>query len=266
MLLLTIVVVAVVAYLCSTAVSYYVDFLWFGALGYASVFWTRFDLRVAVFCAFAIVTFIVLYGAYWALRPEHLDELPGVTVLVNRQPMSLPIGPLVNLGALVISIAIAAQAGATLSGSWTTLVLWRYAPHTATIDPIFGRPLGFYLFQLPAWELVTGWLTLLAAVVCAIAAVFVGITAGARALTRQRIVANPTRALRGLAIAVAALLLTIAAQVYFGRFDRLFADHTIFSGVDYTQAHITLAGLLVVCGALVVGAAIALAAAVRTPR
>ena len=266
MLLLTIVVVAVAAYLFSTTVSYYVDSLWFGALGYASVFWTRLALRVAVFCTFAIVTFIVLYGAYWALRPEQLGELPHATILVNRQSVDLPIGPLVNLGALVVCLAIAAQTGATLSGSWTTLVLWRYAPHTAALDPIFGRPFGFYLFQLPAWELLTGWLTMLAAIICAVASMFVGITAGARALTRQRIIANPTRPLRGLAIAVAALLLTIAAQVYFGRFDRVFSDHTIFSGVDYTQAHIMLPGLLVVCGALLVGAAIALTAAMRAPR
>jgi hypothetical protein len=264
--MLTIVVVAIVAYLCSTTVSYYVDSLWFRALGYGSVFWTRIDLRVAVFCAFAVVTFFVLYGAYWALRPERLGELPGATILVNRQPVELPIGPLMNLGALLVFLAISAQAAATLSGSWTTLVLWRYAPHTATLDPIFGRPLGFYLFQLPAWELLTGWLTMLAAIVCAVAAVFVGITTGARALTRQRTTANVTRPWRGLAIAVAALLLTIAAQVYFARFERLFGDHTSFSGVDYTQAHITLAGLLVVCGALVVGAAIALIAAVRTLR
>jgi hypothetical protein len=266
LLVLTIVVVAVVAYLSSATLSYYVDSLWFGALGYASVFWTRFALRCAVFCSFAVGTFIVLYGAYWALRPKNFGDLPGATILVNRQPVELPIGPLVNLGALVVFLAIAAQAGATLSQSWMTLVLWRYAPHTTALDPIFGRSLGFYLFQLPAWELLTGWLTMLAALVCALAAVFVGITAGSRALTRQRIAASPTRPLRGLAIAVAALLLALAAQVYFGRFERLFDDHTIFSGVDYTQAHITLAGLLVVCGALLVGAAISLTAAVRTPR
>jgi hypothetical protein len=265
-LILTIVVVAVVAYLCSTTVSYYVDSLWFGALGYASVFWTRLGLQVAVFCASSVVTFIVLYGAYSALRPERLDELLAARVLVNRQPVDLPIGSLVRLGAIIVSLAIAAEAGATLSESWTTLLLWWYAPHTATLDPIFGRPLGFYLFQLPAWDLLTEWLTTLAAVVCVVAAVFVSLTAAARGLTRQRIVANPERPWRGLAIGVAALLLAVAARVYLGRFDRLFDDHTIFSGVDYTQAHITLAGLLVVCGALLVGAAIALTAAVRMPR
>ncbi len=265
-LILTIAVVAVLAYMCSTAVSYYVGYLWFGALGYVSVFWTRLDLEVAVFCAFAAVTFIALYGAYWALRPERLEQLLGATILINRQRMDLPIGPLVNLVALVVSLVIALEASASLSEQWTTLVLWWYAPHTAMLDPIFGRPLGFYLFQLPAWQLVTGWLLMLAGIVCALAAVFVGLSSGARALNLQRIAVNQIRPRRGLAIAVAALLLVVAARVYLGRFDRLFDDHAIFSGVNYTQAHITLAGLLWVCGALLVGAGIAATAAVRAPR
>jgi uncharacterized protein len=265
-LILTVGAVAVLAYLCSTTVSYFVDSLWFGALGYLSVFWTGLDLKVAVFCAFAVITFAVLYGAYWALRPQRLDELLGATILVNRQRVDLPIGPLVNLAALGVSLVIAAEVGASLADSWTTLVLWWYAPPTAAVDPIFAMPLGFYLFELPAWQLLTGWLLMLAAIVCALAAVFVVLTSGARALTLQRVVTNSTRPLRGLAIAVAVLLVVLAARVYIGRFDRLFDDHDIFSGVDYTQAHVTLAGLLVVCAALLAGAVTAVLAAVGTPR
>ena len=39
----------------------------------------------------------------------------------------------------------------------------------------------------------------------------------------------------------------LAARVYLGRFERLFEDHTIFAGVTYTDAHVTLTGMLVVC-------------------
>ena len=46
-------------------------------------------------------------------------------------------------------------------------------------------------------------------------------------------------------------------RVYLGRFERLLEDHTIFAGVTYTDAHVTLTGLLVVCAALVLGAVIA---------
>ena len=45
-------------------------------------------------------------------------------------------------------------------------------------------------------------------------------------------------------------------RVYIGRFERLLDDHTIFAGVTYTDAHVMISGLLVVCAALVLGAVI----------
>ncbi len=266
-LIVAVVVLALVAYGASTTISYYVDSLWFASLGYASVFWTRLDLQVEIFCAFAIATFVALYGAFLALRPARLDELIGATILVNRQRVSLPIGPLLNLGALAVSLVIAAEVGASMTGSWPTLAIWWDAPHGATaLDPIFGKPLGFYLFTLPAWQLITGWLTMLAAIVCAVAAAFVGLTSGARALIWRRFAGSPTRPWRGLAIALAALLLAIAVRVYLGRFERLYEDNTVFWGVTYTDAHITLGGLLLVSAALVAGAAVAVFSAIRAPR
>ena len=45
-----------------TALSYYVDALWFNSLGYAAVFWTTLNVQAVIFSAFAIATFLVLYG------------------------------------------------------------------------------------------------------------------------------------------------------------------------------------------------------------
>ncbi len=268
LLIAAVVVVVAVAYGASSTISYYVDALWFASLGYASVFWTRIDLQVGIFCAFALATFAALYGAFLALRPARLDELLGATILINRQRVSLPIGRLVHLAALIVCLAIAAEVGASMTASWPTLALWWYAPRgaAAALDPIFHRPLGFYLFALPAWQVVTGWLTMLAAIACAVAAAFVGLTSGARALVWRRFAANPTGPWRGLSVALAALLLAIAARVYLDRFGRLFQDDTIFSGVTYTDDHIALGGLLVICAALVAGAVVAVFCAIRSPR
>ena len=71
---------------------------------------------------------------------------------------------------------------------------------------------------------------------------------------------------RGLSLAFACALLLLAFRVYIGRFERLLEDHTIFAGVTYTDAHVTLTGMLIVAGALVVGALIALVNAVSAPR
>jgi uncharacterized protein len=248
-----------------TALSYYVDALWFGSLGYADVFWTSLNLQAAVFTGFALVTFLVFYGSFLALKPARLGELAGLPILINGQPIKLPVEPVLKLVALVVSVVIALATGAGMMSEWTTLALYWHAPAaTGAVDPILGRPLTFYLFTLPAWELVSGWLMTLAIVVGAVAAFFIAITSGTRLIGGRRDMG--VGAWRGLSVAFAFGLLMLAVRVYLGRFDRLLDDHTIFSGVTYTDANVTLTGMLVVAVALVVGAAMALVNAVSAPR
>src|SRR5258705_9650556 len=133
------------------------------------------------------------------------------------------------------------------------------------MDPIFSKPLDFFLFSLPAWQLIAGWLLTLSLITCALAVFFILITGGSRVLT-GRLSRSVTLPWRGLSIAFAFLLLIIAMRVFLGRFERLLDDHTIFGGVTYTDAHVTLTGMIIVCVALVLGAIIAAVNAVRVPR
>src|SRR6266446_1405771 len=152
-----------------TALSYYVDVLWFGSLGYGDVFWKTLSLQWGFFTAFAAATFLILYGSFLALKRAHLPDLPsGQTIIVGGQPLRLPVEPVLRLIALVISLAIAIATGASMIAEWPTLALFWYAPHaTGSIaDPIFGRPLNFFLFTLPAWQLINNWLLTLAIAIC----------------------------------------------------------------------------------------------------
>jgi uncharacterized membrane protein (UPF0182 family) len=252
-----------------TLVSYYVDALWFDSLGYAAVFWTRVNLQAAIFAGFAIPTFLAIYGAFRALKPARLDELIGGRILVNRQWVQLPIEPVLKLVALGLSLVIALANGAGMMASWTTFALyWHAPPEPSALDPIFARPLGFYLFTLPAWQLLAGWLLTLAVIVCLIAGLLFLAIARSRGVIERGFGAAQARLARGLSIAVAALLLMLALRTWLGRFERLFEDNAIFSGVSYTDAHVTLGGALIVCAALIVGAAIAAYGAIsaRGPR
>src|SRR5437870_8287052 len=125
--------------------------------------------------------------------------------------------------------------------------------------------LTFFLFTLPAGQPVAGWLVTLAGISCVLAVFFMLVTGGARAFAGRRssYVRLPWH---GLSITFAVLLLVLAMRVYLGRFERLFDDHTIFGGVTYTDAHVTLTGMLVVCAALILGAVIAAVNAVWAPR
>src|SRR5271165_3718322 len=266
--LLVLVVLAITFFGGRAVLSYYVDVLWFRSLGYEGIFWKTLNVQWEIFAAFAAATFLILYGSFVALKRAHLPDLPdGQTILIGGQPVKLPVEPVLRLIALGLSLAIAAASGAAMIGEWPTLALFWYAPHStgAVLDPIFGKPLNFFLFALPAWELVAGWLLTLAVILCALAGFFILIAGGARVLA-GRLSRHVTLPWRGFSITFAFLLLVLAMRAYIGRFELLLEDHTIFGGVTYTDAHITLTGMLVVCAALVLGAAIAAVNAVRPPR
>ena len=267
-LLLILVVLAVIFFGGRTALSYYVDLLWFGSLGYGDVFWKTLTLQSETFTAFAAATFLILYGSFLALKRAHLPDLPsGQTIFIGGQPLKLPVEPVLRLIGLGASIVVAAATGASMMLEWPTFALFWYAPRTVggVVDPIFGKPLNFFLLSLPAWQLIADWLLTLALIACVLAVFFILISGGTRVLAGRRTSYVPLP-WRGFSITLTFLLLILAILEYLGRFHRLLEDHTIFGGVTYTDAHITLTGMLVVCAALILGALIAAANAVAMRR
>src|SRR5947208_15221704 len=79
-----------------TALSYYVDALWFESLGVGDVFWRTLNIQAAIFSGFTIITFLVLYGAFTALKPARLGELAGLPILIHGQPIRLPVEPVIR--------------------------------------------------------------------------------------------------------------------------------------------------------------------------
>src|SRR5580658_8734013 len=87
-LLLILAVVVGILFGARTSLSYYVDMLWFGSLGYGEVFWKTLTLQWGVFAAFAAATFLILYGSFLALKRAHLSDLPsGHTILIGGRPV-----------------------------------------------------------------------------------------------------------------------------------------------------------------------------------
>src|SRR3984885_13164738 len=266
--LLILIVLAIIFFGGRTSLSYYVDVLWFRSLGYGEVFFKTLRLQWEVFTVFAGVTFIILYGSFRLLQRAHLPDLPDRhTILIGGQPLKLPVEPVLRLIGLGISLAIAVATGVAMAAEWPTLALYWYAPSIfgSVVDPIFGKPLNFFFFALPAWQIILGWLFTLSLITCALAVFFLLVTGGAGVLA-GRLSRHITLPWRGFSIAFGFLLLILAMNAYISRFERLLDDHTIFGGVTYTDAHVILTGMLVVSAALVLGALIAFINAVRVPR
>jgi uncharacterized membrane protein (UPF0182 family) len=178
--LIVIAVVACIVLGSRTAFSYWVDLLWFRSLGYAEVYWKTLSLRWGIFTAFAAATFVILYGAFSALKRAHRADVPtGHTIFINGRPVRLTVEPVMRFAALGVSLAVAGATGTAMMAEWPALALLWYAPRATggVVDPIFGKPLNFFLFTLPAWQLIAGWLLMLAVITCVLAIFFLLITA-----------------------------------------------------------------------------------------
>ncbi|MGB8261597.1 MAG: UPF0182 family protein [Terracidiphilus sp.] len=247
-------------------VSWWVDLLWYQSLGYEQVFWTARLTAWTTFALFFVLTFLILYGVFALLLRAHRDDLPSAhTIVVAGREVTLSLIPVLRLAAVAASLLVALAAGGAMSSDWQTLALWWHAPTAAgPADPIFGLSLAFYLFTLPAWQLLLGWLLTLAVVSCLFAGAFLVIAGGARVFASD--LRSQPMPLRGLSVAVAFLLLVAALRVCLGRYALLFDHHTIFDGVTYTDAHVLVTGKLVLAGALLLGALIALFGAAVAPR
>ncbi len=261
-------IVALVVLGGRTVISYYVDSLWFASLGYSSVFWKTLRLEWTFFAIFFAATFLVLYGWFWVLMRICRPELHSAgTIVIGTRVLHLPVELALRAGALIGALLISLATGATMMADWPKFSLFWFQPASTNgvVDPIFGRSLGFYLFSLPVWDSVAGWLLMLAVLVCAIAVLFALISGGAQLMDR-RFDHDAPLPWSALSIALGFLLLVVAVRVYIGRLQLLLEDHTVFGGVTYTDAHVTIAGMLIVCMALVLGAAVAALNLISRPR
>src|ERR1700736_6961125 len=178
LLLLIFAVLAVIFFSSRRVLFYFVGALWFGSLGYAEVFRKTISLQWLVFAGFFAATFFVLYGWFLVLwRTYQPQLLGGGPIFVGGRELRLPVERMLRPIGLVVSLGIAFVTGTNMMLEWSAFALYWYAPRTnGVVDPIFGRPLNFYLFTLPAWQFITGWLLTVAVIACVVAIFFIFIT------------------------------------------------------------------------------------------
>ncbi|HPX38614.1 MAG TPA: UPF0182 family protein, partial [Mycobacterium sp.] len=230
----------------------YVNWLWFGELGYRSVFTTVLVTRLAVFLAAAVLVGAIVFAGMalaYRMRPVFVPSA-GPNDPVARYRMAV----LAKLRAFSIGVpvVIGLLAGLIAQGYWPTIQLFLHGGKFGVTDPQFGRDLGFYAFDLPFYRLVltfvfvSVFLALLAN--AATHYIFGGIrlAAGHGALTRSARVQ--------LVVLIGLLVLLKAVAYWLDRYELL--SHTRlgkpFTGAGYTDINAVLpAKLIMVAIALI---------------
>ena len=151
-LLLLAIAAILVLFSLGTLASFYTDWLWFDSLGYRDIFTTQLLTRLIVFViAFAVASLIIV-GNWWLARRRALRDTSPINTMDLLKPAST--GWLIMLVGFGLSFLFAGAA----SGQWDTLLSYLNRVPFNIADPIFGRDVGFYIFELPVYEFIQGWL------------------------------------------------------------------------------------------------------------
>ncbi|MFN2530528.1 MAG: UPF0182 family protein [Pyrinomonadaceae bacterium] len=248
----------VLFFLLSRLLSIYLSALWFGSLGFSSVYWYVFKIKTLLFLGFGILTALLLRITFWLF--EKLFASTGFeqrTIILNNQPFQFSPARFIRPLAWAVSIVFGLIYALILKDDWQKFALYLHQPKTAFYDPIFGKPLSFYLFSLPLYDSLASWLTGVTFIILC-AAIAYSLLGLPQKVLKPSVRWSSGTAFRGVCSALALFLLVLAWQTYLSRFPYLWEDHPTFAGVTYTEAHYLLPALLLVSFALIIGAAIAL--------
>ncbi len=239
----------------------YTDALWYDSLGFGSRFWYVLELGWGLFAIFGILTFAILGGGFSVLQKWfRLKSLVPRRIIVNKEPVTLDLSKYLRPVGWIVAVIFGLGFGLAFRTDWQAWVLYLHQPATGMADPIFGRTAGFYLFSLPIYELVAGWLTSLAVILLLAAVIYALIAAVPDQVVvdqkRPLFAGFGERAYTAVSVLLGVLLLIIGLRTMLSRYAYLWTDHPSFSGVTYTEANYFLPGLMAVAIALAVAAII----------
>jgi len=238
----------------------YVDWLWFGELGFRSVFTTVLVTRLVVFLAAALLVGAIVFGALalaYRTRPVFVPNA-GPNDPVARYRMAVL--SRLRFFAFGVPAVICLMAGLVAQGYWPRIQLFLHGGSFGIADPQFGKDLGFYAFDLPFYRLlltflfVALFLAFLGSLVTHYIFGGIRLAAGNGALTR------PARL--QLISMVGALVLLKAVAYWMDRYELLSNTRPgkPFTGAGYTDinavlpAKLILLAIAVICAAAVFSA------------
>lgn len=230
----------------------YVDWLWFGEVGFRSVFSTVLVTRLVVFLVAGVFIGAVAFG--------------GMALAYRSRPVFVPASgpndPVARYRATVLSrlrlfaigvpAFIGLLAGFVAQTYWVRVQLFLHGGSFGITDPEFGKDLGFYAFDLPFYRLVLGYLFV--GVFLMLVGNLLGhyVFGGIRLSGRQGALSRAAR--MQLVSLVGILVLLKAVAYWFDRYELL--SHTRagkpFTGAGYTDINAVLPAKLILLAIAVI--------------
>ena len=230
----------------------YVEWLWFGELGYRSVFTTVIVTRVVIFFVVSLLVAALVAGAFalaYRTRPVFVPTAgPNDPIARYRTSVMSHL----RVFGILVPAAIGVLAGLVAQTYWVRVQMFLHGDAFGVADPQFGLDLGFYAFDLPFYRLVLSYLfvaTFLAFIANLLAHYLFG---GIRLAGRTGALSKSARI--QLVSLVGTLVLLKALAYWLDRYELL--SHTRagkpFTGAGYTDINAVLPAKLIMLAIAVI--------------
>jgi len=247
------VIAALILFSSSTLVHLVTEAWWFEAVGFAGVFWTLLTWRSLIWLGTFIVFGVFLWVNYrlaMRLTPSngHVQLLRGRSLRyrslrwLDSSNLETYGKNLPNYIALVVIFLMSLLTAGASVASWETILKYLNATDFGSVDPIYQRDIGFYIFQLPFYEGLRDWL--LALLVCAlVVSIPVYVLKGSINTGRnwQNLISGSAKTHLGLLLAAIAVL--TAVGFWLNRYQLLYSEEGVVFGAGYTDVHAELVSL-----------------------
>jgi uncharacterized membrane protein (UPF0182 family) len=232
---------------------FYVEHLWFDALGQSGVFWGVIRARLTLFALF--------FGAFAAVSSLNIviaDKLAPSRYPTNPHPfvdrLHELFGRRLQLYRYLVAAVFAVLLALPASTQWQAWMLYRHAQSFDTSDAEFGVDVGFYVFELPFINFVLDWL-FFAVIVVLIITLLVHVLNGG-VMFASPIPTLSSGARGHLAVLLAVLAALKAADYWVRRYETTNERRGFVQGATYAVVHAQLPALLLLSVVALVTAAL----------
>jgi uncharacterized membrane protein (UPF0182 family) len=222
-------------------------------LEYSGIFWTILSVKWGMTCA----AFIVAFAFIWLnIRQAGKSSLAAVRPPppVSAKPAQTSPFPglrtarhLMLKSTVTLSASISVLFAIGFYAQWETYLRFLYGGPFGTLDPVFGKDLGFYVFRLPFYQLLQDsavFLSILAIAGVAAQYAYFGILRWTGRGKPQ----IQTNAIRHLSLLLLVLVACLGFGYYLDRFNLLYSTTGVVHGVGFTADHATLPALWFMIG------------------
>ena len=161
--------------------------------------------------------------------PWQLGVIAAIALAMVLAPRSL-----IRMASLLMSFGF----GLTLAIHWSRVLLAISPASFPNQDPIFGRNIGFYIFQLPVWEILEFWL--IGVTVFTLVTVMLVYLLADNSLSRGRFYGFSGRQQRHLYGLSGCFFLVTSLSHWLGRYRIFYSQEGVVYGAGYTDVSVTL--------------------------